>query len=437
MTGRSLLQQLVGIQPELPDTAGDLQGTADQIAHEISQESFQIQQLSDVAAALTDIAITMENLAEIQPAHLLLMEAGLNMSYAGTTHRADDLSPALESRDALNVSLEGIKERIQEILAMIKRFMLALVEKVREFVTAVAGEIGRAKLRLDTLEIKCDEIDGRMPMHAQVRLGQAVYGLATDRGVPPDALTLGRNIAQMRQHLAAVREHYVPTVLKIGDGFAHALKEWKGTPGNAEAWLARLNVIASAYDVHSFASHVGHTYGVVDARYAANTAVSGAPLPGNRSLVFVDGRKVYPDKMEGTLLDQALALQSSSVDLVRMQVTKTIDPSKAVMRVMTPDEIRDVLKNVSQLLAEIETGAKSRLGADLAQRAKELANTAESMSHHVSTDLDYFRRGMNYCTAFAVWAPKPYTNLLAHAMSVVRASMAACSRHLAAYHRDE
>ena len=433
MSGSSLLRQLEHqLQPDLPDEAGDLQGMAGELADNISLESMEVQRLCDIAAGLEDLIHAMESVSEPTPAHLMLLEAGINMSFAGTPMRPADLRPALESRDNLNVSLEGVKERVEQIVQQIKRFLTFLWNKIRDFVQAAVGEVARAKHRLDFLVGRCNEIDGRAPVHAQIRLGQNVYGMATDRGVPPDAYVWNRNLHNLQQVMQGIRTHYVPTVIKIGHALQGSLRHYR--PDTAEQWLVSLNHIATAYDVHSFAAHVGQTTSVVDSRYTAGTAVSSLPLPGNRSLVFLDGKKVYPDRVNGSAADQAVMYQASTVDLIRMQVTKTIEPSKAVMRTLTPDEIQSVLAQAGQVLAEVEAGVNSRLQLELSQSAKDLMTAADSIGHQTeSQSLEYFRRGMAYCTAYSVWAPRPYVQLLAHSLSVVRATLGACSRHLQAY----
>ena len=435
MKGRTILSRLLqeNTSATAQDDNTDSLDVAGPLAYQIAEDSAQLQIHQDQSDALHDILITLESIEILDAKHLMLVEAAMNMAYAGTPLRTKDLSPALESEQGMTITLEGIQERIAQLAAMIKRLLESLWARLSEFVSASVGEVARAKFRLDTLLTRCDEIEGRTPLQMQVNLGQAAYGLVTDKGLPQDAHGLMRHLDELRRQVQGVREHYVPTVLKIGDALAHQFPTWKNDPASAELWLHKLNQIASLYDIPSLASHIGNTSNVVDARYLHGIAIATPGLLGNRTLVFVDGKKVYSDKVNSDPLEQAVVLQGSSIDLTRLHVTKSIDPSKAVMKALTPYEIKDVLNSTAKILEQIEASLSDRLNLELSQRTKALSRAAEQVSGSVNDSFEYYRRGMAYCTAYATWAPRPFTPLIVHALSVVRATLSACTRHLDLY----
>lgn len=411
-----------------------------QTMEEINDQSDYITRLQDVADGLESIALSLESHRDDG----LSSQAHHFFRHALEAHAANDPFGPLEipsfetlggtqTRLATTISLEAVTDRIRQIVRMIKELLVKVWEKISDFFIYVVKGVATERLRVELLYNRCNELEGHLPHEQEVNIGRAAYGVATDIGIPRDGHMLDRSLHDFVAQLRTIRTHYVPTVLNIGRGFEQGIRSWTGQPSSGEAWLDKMNAVAREYDIRKLSSHIGRVYKVVDPRFELDTTIAASALPGNRSIVFVDGKKVYPEKFEGNTVEKAVALQASRVEMVRMIAWQQPDLAHAKMKIMTIQEIRDCLGFVSDILNEVENGTRAHLGRDLKLAARNLQKSADSISNNAPEDAQYLARGLAYCTTFTNWAQKPYIQLLGHALVVVRGTLAVAGKQLNAY----
>ena len=307
------------VQGELPDGSESLHADTSAIAVQFESICQQLNHLHDTIETLDDALITVESMKEADIAHLGLLEACLNMVQRGTYQSAQDIQPGLESYVGMQVSTEGIKETVKSMLLTIQRMLREVWHLLKEFFVTVINEVGRARLRLQYSRTLVDEIDGMNPAREKVTMGNTVYGVATEAGLPKDAHSIIVSLNELNHQTKVIQEHVVPQLLAIGNGFARVLPTWPNAEDKNDEWLASLNVIASDYKPHVIAHTIGKAYPTHNPQVPAGSALVTAQLPGSRSLMFLSGDLILPEKTQGSNADRAMALQANAIQLSRQK----------------------------------------------------------------------------------------------------------------------
>lgn len=405
-------------------------------AGDIASDMDEVRRLSDIADSLEDTVMAMESITKADFNHLRLVEAVLNAAHAGTSQRADGVIPSLENYAGSTISTEGVVNTIKNILEQIRRILRELWHKIKDFFITLFNEVGRLKFRIQYVSTLLDEIDGKEPEQDTVTLGNTAYGVCTEQGIPQNARAVVISLMDMLNQTRAVRQHYVPQLIAIGEGLARTLPQWPNDPERNKLWLEQLNSIASGFNTSVFAHSVAKTFPTNNPNWPAGSAQVGTPLPGFRSLVFVNGEKVATDQSASPQA-HAMRIQASQVLLTRARQTHNVDLAKATIETFSNDHLKEILDLVSQIVEEVETGMKAGLRNKLERLGRDLDNAAAKIDQETDGDIGTLKRGLRYATVFAGWTTDPYVQLLGHDLYVCRSMLSFVSRHIAAHHKTK
>ena len=415
------------------DTTFDMHDDVQHLVADVQQDVDMARRFSDVADNLEDAVAAMEGLESADPRHLMLLEAVLNMANAGTPARADGIIPSLESYLGSTVAMEGVNQSIRTLLVNVRRIIRELWHKLKDLAISIFNEVGRLRLRLQYTETLIDEIDGRSPKRESTALGTAVYGVCTEAGLPKDARQIVIALTDLLQQTKALRMHYVPKVMAIGQELLREIPKFPKNPEGNQQWLANLNKIASAYDVHTFATNIVKTFGSSNPAWPAGSAQVGTPLPGFRSLVFLDGAKIATDDSD-TPMAHAARIQSSQVLLTRTRQVHNVDLTKAEMETISNDSLKEITALVAKLIDEVDQGLKSGLRSNLERMGRAVEDAAAKIDDSTDSDYRTLQRGLRYTTIFTSWVTDPYVQILGHTLYVCRSALSVVSRHTSSHH---
>ncbi len=334
---------------------------------------------------------------------------------------------ALESL-GLSVSTEAVGQSISKLVKAMLRIAREMWKRIADFVMVVLDDVGIVRLRVDYVRTKVHEIQGMYPKKPTVKLGLEASGVATDFGVPTDSLRLVRSLKELLRQMEAFRTVYAPNVMGLGKELYPMLRAVH-QDGNA---LNQVNALVQrALNPHATVMRLGHLGRMLDPRFPVDASGVAPPLPGMRSIVFIDGAKVYPDASAESPVRWATALQTTQFKLTRGAITRTVDSSKTEMQTMTSSSLEEVLATLDEILNEVEAGMSLGLRKELRQRESESEQlTVELMRHG---DDGTSARLARYAAAYVQWVHNPFLPLLAHALTVVRSSLTVCNRHIAAH----
>lgn len=412
-----------------------LYGDTNAIAMEMDSHLAEISRLMDVADALKDIEASVESLAHADPHHLMLLEASLNLAVAGTLKSAQDIQPSLENHLGTTISTEGVGRTIKDVIANIIRLVREMWQLMAEFFERVLGEVARAKLRMQYVRALVNEIDGKDPVRDRVSIGNSVIGVATESGVPHNAASIIISLNEMLHQSQYMRTHVVPMLLDMGQKLSVELPKWSNDPEKSEQWLTNLNNIVGVFKPHEIAHAVGKAYTSHSPAYPHGVALTLAPLPGLRSLAFIDGMKMLETTAEAKPAELALAYQNHDITLLRQRQAGNYDVEHAAMDVITNNNhLAHILDVVEKVLDEAEYNIKQGLRTKLEKVGRQM-NDAVAHIQAEDSDKGRLQRGVRYTVAFPRWVRNSYVNLVAHDLMVSRAMMTFVAHHCAAYNR--
>lgn len=416
----------------LPSLEHIADGSSLELGHEVSAAIQSFEHLHAQLAGLQDLHDAVGRIDHASQEHLLLIEAGLNLAHFDSHLSAETIAPGLESYLGQSVSMEGLNQRIKQLLAAIKRAMAVIAERIGEFLSSMLSDLGQLEMRLEHIQFKLDDIGGRFPTHQQVALGNDVYGVATDQGYPGDGHLLVRSLVLLQAQARMVYDHYVPTLARVGAGLNNDLHKLRDMGGNPEGWLQAINRTASAYDIHAFRSHAGKTGNIVDSRYPMGTAVVAQPLPGMRSMVFVDGTLRKDLTNDNPAIEAAYMHQASNVELVRASAGRAFDPATSTMQTMQVSQIQDTLRITREIVEEMRGFLNHTPRRALTGVLNDMRKAAEAIEAANPDSSQALTVGLQYVSAYQRWI-KLFTDMLALTYTVGRASANVCVRHIHAY----
>lgn len=423
------------IQGDSPEGEESLHADSSVISMQLESLQQQLHEIQDTVETLGDALVAVESIKHTDLVHLGLLEACLNLVQRGTQQTAENIQPSLESFVGTQVSTEGIKETVKTMLLTIQRMLRELWHLIKEFFVTVVNEVGRARLRLQYSRTLVDEIDGMNPARDVVAMGNSVYGVATEVGPPKDAQSIIISLNELLNQTKAVQEHLVPQLLSIGSSLARILPLWPNDENKNDDWLASLNKIAEVYKPHVIAHGIGKAYPTHNPQVPVGSALVTAALPGSRSLMFLAGELILPEKSNGGNADRAMMIQSSSIILSRQKQASNLDLSKATMDTMPNNHLHQILDGVESILNEVEKGMRAGLRTQMERMGRQLEAVSEHIDSNTVSDITRLRRGLRYATVYSSWVQSPYVQLIAHDLMVCRAMMSLIARHCAAYHR--
>ena len=410
-----------------------LRSDAESIALAMESHIQEINRLVDIADALQDAVVSVEGLKEADPHHLMLFEACLNLAQAGKHESAEQIQPSLESYLGNTISTEGVQQTIRNLLVSIRRLLRELWHFISDFFLSIFNECGRARLRLGYTRTLVDEIDGKNNTRDRVALGNSVYGVATEAGVPHDAHSVILSLNELLHQTKYMRGHLVPTLIAIGENFVRTVPTWPNAPEANGVWLESLNKIASTYDPHTLAHAMGKVFPSHNPQFPPGSALVAAPLPGSRSLSFLSGAKIHPDKINGADADRATAFQANSISLMRQRQAANMDLTKATMEPIPNNHMHQILDIVEKVLDEVEDSVKTGLRSRMERLGRALEDCVARIDPDTSGDTLRLRKGLRYSTVYTQWVQSPFVQLLTHDLMVCRSMMSFVSHHCAAY----
>lgn len=410
-------------------------GQSLELAHEIDLGMESLRRAIDTAQGLQDLYNAASLIDSASLEQLALIEAGLNLAQAGTEFTADAIVPSLESFEGKQVSLEGLNARIQQIIEAIKKMLRFLTEKVGEFLESLFTDIGQLETRLHHVTFEVEDVHGKIPRVQSVALGNDVYGVSTDHGFPSDGHLLAVSLLRFVEQAKMVYGMYIPTIDHIGGNLARGLANAQLLASQPDAWLRGLNQAAAEFHLDQFKSHVGKTTNLIDSRYPMGSATAAMPLPGMRSMVFVDGQTGRDESTDE--FTRAAVLQGTYVELTRANGGRAFDPSNATMLTMPTSMMEDVLGHARTILKMMAEHVSSGKRNELKSKLQDLTHAADAILAANPDQGNYVTAGLRYATTFKTWV-KFQTDLLALSYSVCRSTINVCVRHLAAYetHKD-
>lgn len=410
-----------------------LRSDSESIALEMESRVNEIRRLIDIADALQDTVVSVEGLQQADAHHLMLLEACLNLAQAGTPASAENIQPSLESHLGSTISTEGVAETVRNLLASIRRLLRELWHFISDFFFSIFNEVGRARLRLDYTRTLVDEIDGKSNTRDIVALGNSAYGVITESGVPHDAHSIVVSLNELLHQTKYVREHLTPTLVSIGENFTRTLPNWPDQHEANVEWLESLNKIADAFDPHAIGQAMGKVFPTHNPQFPAGSTLVAAPLPGSRSLSFLSGAKIHPDKMNGSDIERATALQANSIVLVRQRQAGNVDLTKATMEPISNNHMHQILDIVEKVLDEVEAAVRSNVRARMERMGRSLEDSMNRINSEAGSDTARLRRGLRYATVYSEWVQSPFVQLMAHDLMVSRSMMSFVAHHCAAY----
>lgn len=405
------------------------------LEQEILEDGLRVENLFNTAEKLQTISAAIAEYEHLSPEGALYAykamsvdceSLGLEPPTMPNQLAFESFAPRLQTQ----ITLEGIGEKIRQILEMIRRLIARMIEKLKALWQSFNAEVTRLKFHLDQLRTKQAELEGRSAPHGKIVLGMAVYGIATERKIPTDSYTMAKNLGLVTRTLNGIRTDYIPVVLSIGERLSKAMTEWDSE--KPEEWLSNLNAISADYRVANFARFVGANFSFMDTRYPMGSAVTTPTLPGNRRLVFVDGAKATLVTNDDPI-SRASQILGSSAQLIRIQIGDLDTTIGSEMQILPPSYIGDLLDGVEELLNEVEEGVKSRLALQMSDLAKKVNEASKRLENSLTESGPTVQAGLRHATTFLGWSESPYTGLLAHAMSVCRSHLSVASKHIKAY----
>lgn len=334
---------------------------------------------------------------------------------------------ALESL-GLSVTTEAVGQSISKLVKAILRIAKEMWKRIADFIMAVLDDVGIVRLRVDYVRTKVHEIQGTYPKKPSVKLGLEAAGVATDFGVPSDSLRLVRSLKELLRQMDAFRTVYAPNVMALGKELYPMLRSIH----KDEQALNQVNALVQrALNPYATVQRLGHMGRLMDPRFPIDASSVAPPLPGMRSIVFVDGAKVYPDANAESPVRWATALQTTQFKLTRGAITRTVDSNKTEMQTMTTSSMEEVLSVLDEILNEVEAGMSLGLRKELRHREAESEQLTTELLRH--GDDGTSARLARYAAAYVQWVHNPLLPLLAHALTVVRSSLTVCNRHIAAH----
>lgn len=342
-----------------------------------------------------------------------------------------EIEASMEAAGEDQAAMEQFSERLKQIVQAILSLLRNIRKKLSQFFHEALNSFAYERARLQRLGYAIDDIDGKYTKTLEVPLGNAAYGISSDYGTPTDGRMFLVQLQELQRQMRVVFTAFVPTIQSIGRNLGPALASWSnGTEPNE--WLDHLNRIAAPYNIHAFAAHFGSTSQVVDTRYPVGAAKAGRPLPGLRSVVFMDGFELRKNAEGNDPTSMAIAIQTSNVELVRMNPSHEVDVSKSKMETMPPSMMRDVHKALEDLLAEA-------MGHDRPNTTLHILEDLERSVEHIQNGPDVavgaLKRGLQYVNTLQRWS-KIHSDSLTLIYSVIRASTTVTYRHVGVYNKS-
>jgi hypothetical protein len=342
------------------------------------------------------------------------------------------LSTSVES--FASVSLEGVKETLASVWAAIKRALAYLWGKLGEFFDAVVTGAETLRIQADYIKSSIAQYNGTTVFEPMTALGSEVYTVAVD-GVPPaDGQAIIHSLDNLRVQAAAVYTAYCPMLDSVGASITSAMKTSWSENGGEERWLYALNQAAVGYDIRKVAEKIPKLSAYNDSRFSYGIVKAGSPLPGSRSLLFVDTLTGLPN--ETSEVERAVKLQSSGIHMSRITMRQG-PPLPFMLKTMPSHAVLDIADEVLKLLTLVTDFTSHKYMAKYKVHADALKTVTDRVHAGDNSPQEIVHHGLLYNEAYARWASDPLAGLTPHILYVCRGALGVCKKTLRNYERSK
>jgi hypothetical protein len=126
-------------EDDMVEHGSELSENIEQTQTTINLEEENIERVSEVVDALEDLVNIVDNIEQLEPAHMALIQTTANMAVAGTDTPASVLLPSIESFKDKKLAIEKLNEKIsiaqEGILDGFKSFINGLVDNIQYIFT--------------------------------------------------------------------------------------------------------------------------------------------------------------------------------------------------------------------------------------------------------------------------------------------------------------
>lgn len=371
------------------------------LREELSSTPLRTVTTADVAgmeSAYLDIASTSAARGLELPA-LVVDESSMN----GTRGRAGLESVSGAIGRALTAVLNAIKTMIANFTALLERVSPAL---------RLLG------MSLYRLQERLRGVAARHAVSDEVQIGRWAGLLSRERQATKAGPEFIRALDDLRSQAQVVSTGVTSSIESAVDKYTQLLS---GTTDFSNDGLDRLgeeiSKILDRYSPAKLGSSFRSQERITDPRWPDGSATAATPLPGQRSLVFVN---VAPDP-GASLTDRLRAQMRSGMTLTRLAPNSARDYTDATMGAMTFTELRtamDLLKSLFTIVeGQIIGGQRNRVrtaGKKMVDAVVKIESAVEDRSSHVA-------RLIAVSGTLSGWITNPYIAMLSHSIAVLTA----------------
>lgn len=337
-------------------------------AQEVADNESAVDELTEVAEGLEEIADAVETAAEdggLNPQAAEMLALGVE-SYTRRLGIESRVIPSLESfggasnrQQATRVSLEGLRETIENVWNAIKAQIQKLITWVRDYYQRVWAAAPKIRKRAEDLLAKVDGLDGKTAKDKTVEAGGIVKALHLGGKFPADlGAEVKRVSASVKTALAGSNTEYTANAELIATGVEGVSAD------NSEKLIEGLKKFLGDSTLLADTTSIGATNGpdAGDDRFGNDVDVKrSAELPGGVA-IFASSRKA------AQLNEKALGADHvSSISIKVMPFSKKAPDVKAEMPVLDIATMRAVCNGVVELTTEIENFKRDFEKADKAK----------------------------------------------------------------------
>lgn len=329
-------------------------------------------------------------------------------------------------------SIENIRKVARTIWESIKSFLASVWQKIEAFYHNVVADVPRLKAAIKTLEERVAAESNRKIKDRKVTISSSLTGLS-----------LGGSPVKSETELRTALDNFESTAKKLYGGHSMRVKALADSlarsvasfdPLKADEGLTAMNKAAEGFrKAPDFCTHT-----VKDGRNSYSVKASDSLL-GNIVL-----EHAVKDTGNGSPVSEAELLQSAGLS-IKADVSKVLYPvTTAEMTTLTHSGMAAALKTCQQILDSVEEYSRGR-GAKDAKKACDALRAASDKAEAsfnklrddkesaASSSVAAYRAALNYNKTLAKWASSPMVAFTGVSKTVVRATIVAVQKSLAAY----
>jgi hypothetical protein len=376
----------------------------------------EIDRAADLRMGLASLSSMVHSLESATPENVALIRIAANLALAGTRFDADHLV----SSESISVSAETMSESakaiFQRIIEAVKKAML----KIREFFTAIAGDVERVRRINTAVANNAKGKNGRSHEYTvTVRLERQRLEIVNK--LPRSAPDLLRGLKELHRQLTIVTSQFSKNVEEAGTGIAAAISK---DPGSGAAYKSAVDDAYSRIDFKALGSLLNvRTYN--DIRFVKDEMKSAPPLMGNVSIFINDHGNGDVTKRHASLT-LSTTTQSASVG-----TEVSYDTIPAADMIPLTVEIATILNTIKS--------HQENMVNKLTSKNTEIVNAAVGAQEHpsrltaTSTDQSLYASVDRIPNAYYKASQSLQSQLCHHVIMVCKAVLSLCDLSLRAH----